>query len=471
MDIIEDINCVLNESKRRSDLKLNSYNKRKTHKKQMAFHKCKAKNRWVFGGNRSGKTECGAVETVWRALGIHPYQKNERDTIGWVVSLSMQVQRDVAQKSVLKYLDKSKIDRIVMLSGSKDSFEYGVIDYIMVRNVFGGLSKIGFKSCEASREKFQGTSLDYVWFDEEPPYDIYAECKMRVMDRGGVIFGTMTPLKGLSWVYETIYLNKNNDKNVWYIFMEWADNPYLPKKEVDELTASMSQDELTSRRYGRFQSSSGLVYTEFDESIHVVDPFTVPLDWQDKISIDPGLSNPLSAHWYVVDFDGNVYVIAEHYEAKRDVAYHAERIKAISDSLQWHRECNGNVYGLIDSAANQRTLGSVKSVAELFYENGITVNSKVDKDVFTGINRVKAYLKNADGKSRLFIFRNCVNLIREFKCYRWGDGESPRKIDDHALDELRYYICSRPESPKTIVQKSGIQKDKERLSKRLKRLY
>ena len=42
------------------------------HKKQLEFHKCKKKNRWVFGGNRSGKTECGAVETVWLARGIHP---------------------------------------------------------------------------------------------------------------------------------------------------------------------------------------------------------------------------------------------------------------------------------------------------------------------------------------------------------------------------------------------------------------
>ena len=41
----------------------------KVHKKQMAFHKCNKKNRWVFGGNRSGKTECGAVETVWLARG------------------------------------------------------------------------------------------------------------------------------------------------------------------------------------------------------------------------------------------------------------------------------------------------------------------------------------------------------------------------------------------------------------------
>ena len=35
------------------------------HKKQLKFHKSLCKNRWVFGGNRTGKTECGAVEVIF----------------------------------------------------------------------------------------------------------------------------------------------------------------------------------------------------------------------------------------------------------------------------------------------------------------------------------------------------------------------------------------------------------------------
>ena len=55
---------------------------------------------------------------------------------------------------------------MVMSSGRRSDAEYGVIDYIVVKNVFGGLSRIGFRNCEAGRDKFQGTSLDFVWFDE-----------------------------------------------------------------------------------------------------------------------------------------------------------------------------------------------------------------------------------------------------------------------------------------------------------------
>jgi len=147
--------------------RLNDYNTGElVHKKQVEFHKCNKANRWVFGGNRSGKTECGAVECVWLARGIHPYKENRKNTFGWVVSLSQQVQRDVAQKKILSYLSPNDIADVIMLTGRKDSPDNGVIDQLFIKNAFGGISVIGFKSCDQGREKFQGASLDYVWFDE-----------------------------------------------------------------------------------------------------------------------------------------------------------------------------------------------------------------------------------------------------------------------------------------------------------------
>ncbi len=244
----------------------------KIHLKQLEFHKCDKKNRWVFGGNRSGKTECGAVETVYMARGIHPYRKNKANVFGWVVSLSTQVQRDVAQNKILDYLNPEWIEDVTMLSGKKECPRRGVIDQIRVKNVFGGISVIGFKSCDQGREKFQGSSLDFVWFDEEPPEDIYDECRMRILDRKGDIFGTMTPLKGLTFIYEKIFLNLSNSPDVWCEFMEWADNPFLDAVETENLTKSLSADQIESRRYGRFKSSTGLVYSEFDENAHVIEP-------------------------------------------------------------------------------------------------------------------------------------------------------------------------------------------------------
>ncbi len=454
---------------RKSKNRLFAYNAGKVkHKKQLAFHKSQKKNRWVFGGNRTGKTECGAVEAIFFARGNHPYREITGATNGWVVSLSTQVQRDVAQQKILYYLNPDWIVDVVMLSGRKDNYVNGVIDYILIKNVFGTVSKIGFKSCDQGREKFQGTSLDYVWFDEEPPEEIYKECRMRVLDNYGDIFGTMTPLKGMTFVYDEIYLNKFNDPNVWCEFISWDDNPYISKQAKEQMKVSLSADELKTREHGEFLDFGGRVYPEFDENVHVIEPFDIPYDWQDKLSIDPGLKNPLSCHWYAVDYDCNVYVVAEHYEKEKDIVYHSDEIKRISDSLHWHRNTNGMIEALIDSAANQTTLASTKSVSNLFYDYGILVNTNVNKDVFTGIQRVKSFLKNAKGESKLFIFNTCTNLIREIKGYRWGKGDSPVKVDDHSMDELRYYIMTRPENKKQKEKPNIVQQEKERLIRALR---
>ena len=385
-----------------------------------------------------------------------------------MVSLTQQVQRDVAQSKILKYLPPRRIEDVVMTSGRKGSPEYGIIDHILVRNAFGGISKLGFKSCDQGREKFQGASLDFVWFDEEPPLDVYEECRMRVFDRSGYIFGTMTPLKGLTWVYDEIELNSRNDPEVWCTHMEWKDNPYLDPAEVENMSAVMSADEQQSRRYGRFFAGEGLVYPEFDPERHVIDPFDVPPEWQCAVSIDPGLNNPTSCHFYAVDFDGAIYVVGEHYERGRGIDWHAEKILALADRLGWRRDTSGRLRALIDSAASQRTLASEKSVAELFYERGIAVNTRVNKDLYSGIQRVKSLFSRVP--TRIFIFRDCVNLIRELKGYWWGDDDRPRKVDDHALDELRYFVMTQPPpSLPAVPEKTVIQRDKESLVRAVRR--
>ena len=61
------------------------------------------------------------------------------------------------------------------------------------------------------------------------------------------------------------------------------------------------------------KSSTSLLFKK-----DIVEPFSVPFECQDNISIDPGLNNPLACLFFAVDYDGNVYVVGEHYEAGRE---------------------------------------------------------------------------------------------------------------------------------------------------------
>ena len=59
-------------------------------------------------------------------------------------------------------------------------------------------------------------------------------------------------------------------------------------------------------------------------------------------------------------------------------------------------------------------------------------------------------------------------MIREIKGYFWGDQDTPIKKDDHSMDELRYYIMSRPENVKKET-KTLVQRDKEKRIRELKK--
>lgn len=63
LDILNSLDAVERRlAKYRNNKKLENYNTGElVHQKQLIFHQNVARNRWVFGGNRSGKSECGAV--------------------------------------------------------------------------------------------------------------------------------------------------------------------------------------------------------------------------------------------------------------------------------------------------------------------------------------------------------------------------------------------------------------------------
>jgi hypothetical protein len=43
------------------------------------------------------------------------------------------------------------------------------------------------------------------------------------------------------------------------------------------------------------------------------------------------------------------------------------------------------------------------------------------------------------GRPRLYVAKNCENLIREMRGYRWRPGyDMPLDRDNHAVDALRY---------------------------------
>jgi phage terminase large subunit-like protein len=339
--------------------RLETYNVgEKIHKKQIAFHSSDKRIKAFFGGNRVGKTVAGAVEAVCHALGYSRFRELKPSS-GWVVSLSGDVQKEVAQKEILKWLPKKEISNIIVRHGRKDDLEGSLIEKIVLKNG----KFIGFKTCEQGRESFQGASLGWIWFDEESPLDIYQECQMRLIDQKGDMWFTMTPLKGLTWIYSLVYLNERNDPDIEYWTAEWEDNPWLSKDEIEKLIATMPEEEREARQFGRFTSLCGFAFPELRKDIHIK-PVQVAPEWYKKyVSIDYGFDS-LAAIWYRVDNYGHARV----YRALR------KKNLIISDAARELLKYTGteriDAYYAPPDLWNRRQ-DTGKSAAMIFYENGI----------------------------------------------------------------------------------------------------
>lgn len=72
------------------------------------------------------------------------------------------------------------------------------VDFARIRHKSGGLSTLQFRSYDQGRKAWQGTERDIVWYDEEPPMDIYVEGLTRTLTTQGMIIATFTPLNGMT---------------------------------------------------------------------------------------------------------------------------------------------------------------------------------------------------------------------------------------------------------------------------------
>lgn len=168
--------------------------------------------RAAMAANRVGKSfGLGGYETALHLTGWYPHWWNGFRFSGpinaWVAGDTSQTTRDVPQTLLLGEGDPKKqdggfgtgllpADKIIDTTAARGIS--GAIDTVHVKHVTGGVSVLQFKSYDQGRKKFQGTSKHWVWVDEEPPRDVYDECRTRIMDCNGRMVATFTPLEGLT---------------------------------------------------------------------------------------------------------------------------------------------------------------------------------------------------------------------------------------------------------------------------------
>jgi phage terminase large subunit-like protein len=401
----------------------------------LAFHQSLAKGRAIFGGNRSGKTEAGAAEFALWITGSQRYRPRKRVKAGtgWICTESTEIQREIVQPKILKWLPKSKIKKITYI-------QRGIIDFIELIDGW----HINFKNYEQGADKYQGKDVDIAWCDEEPPKDIWTEIQMRLIDRGGVTLLTMTPVNGMTWVYQEIW-EKNKTNNIECFLMDMDSNPYLPQEEKDRVLAGLTDQEKQIRKEGKFIALHGLIYPQFSESKHVIPSFDIPTDWRRVVSVDPHLAKPTSVLWGAMAQSDYGRV------SKGDwVIYRELRTKGIiPDVVANIMVYNGRdrIFARIgDPSLNMKDNITGVNPFDEFAEQGFPLIA-ANKAVESGIYEIRKLLDQTP--VGLWVFDNCIGLIKELRHYSFSElntdarksySEKILKREDDFCDCLRYLV-------------------------------
>jgi phage terminase large subunit-like protein len=198
------------------------------------------KGRVALGGNRIGKSECGAYDLCLAITGKHPAREYPVNGRAWVVGLD----RKVIEAILLRKFDK------LLPQNFKHRFHKADLIWECVGE--GREWIVTFKSAESGREKFQGDDLDFVWLDEEPPMGIFSEVEARLLDRSGNWGMTATPVKGTAWLKAL-----SEREGVVRTFAGMIENPYLPEDEVEAFAKTLSDDERAVRVMGEYIQFGG----------------------------------------------------------------------------------------------------------------------------------------------------------------------------------------------------------------------
>ncbi len=169
------------------------------------------RERCFMAANRVGKTVVGGFETTCHLTGEYPDwwegRRFESPIDAWAAGETTETTRDIVQKELMGIGgDGGEIgtgmipQRCIVGKPTARRGIAGAIDEVTVKHVTGGHSRLGFKSYDQGRSKFQGTAKHVIWLDEECDMKVYSECLMRTMTTQGIIMCTFTPLLGLSEV-------------------------------------------------------------------------------------------------------------------------------------------------------------------------------------------------------------------------------------------------------------------------------
>lgn len=416
---------------------------------QSVFLRAPERFTMFVGGIGSGKTTAGAVKALVQSAA-------RPGSLGVVVAPTYPMLRDSTLRTLQDILGKT------ILHYNKSDGELTLING----------SQILLRSADKP-DRLRGPNAHWAWIDEAalcPPgtWEIIIG-RLRADGTAGPCWLTSTP-KGHNWMYQKRGLMRLFKASTRH-------NPYLNPEFVQSLIDSYSGDFASQEIDAEFVRFEGQIYDEFEYARHVRENKTElkRRNWVEFWGAgDEGYINPQCYLIMGLDDDGGVHVFEEFYKRKVRTTVAAREAKLIG----WEWAAAGRpieIFYIDPSAASlaaeiaeeePHPYAGDDGVADDALLPGIPTRSARNA-VLPGIQTVKAYLagQNKYGPM-LTISPECPFLLGEIDQYAWKDWkegrkEEPVKMNDHAMDTLRYGIYSHLGGLQGSIMARGDEEDEQ----------
>lgn len=302
-------------------------------------------------------------------------------------------------------------------------------------NIFGKKVYVMGADNKKHIDRIRGMTIEYAYGDEMTTWSegVFQMLKSRLRCEHSVFDGTGNPDAPTNYVKKFI----DSDADVFAQKSTIFDNPFLPDEFVENLCKEY-EGTVYYERYilGEWALAEGLIYPMYKESLAEAPESERATQW--VLSIDYGTQNAFAALLWA-KYGDVWYAVKEYYYSGRDTGVQKTDEEYENDLSDWlmkyfeehNMERVKYIKTIIDPSA-------ASFIALLNKKDGYSVR-QANNSVADGIRETATSLK----RGRIKITKACENTIREFQGYVWDNNEAvekPIKVNDHAMDALRYFV-------------------------------
>lgn len=397
---------------------------------------------YVMAANRVGKTYGAAALVASICTGIYPdwwegirFQPGQNLTV-WALGYSSETLRDIVQNELVGVVDDQWKFSGAMIPKDmiKDSISSGyprLAKTVHIKQKGGGLTKLSFKAYQQGPEVMMGSSVHFIWIDEEPEDKrVFSQCVTRTTNTQGVVLITATPELGVTELVRQFTQDRKPGQKL--LTATWDDAPHLDEKTKEQILNALPDYERDLRSRGLPVLGEGRVFP-LAESAILSEVFELPPHFRKIIGIDFGWTHPTAACFVAYDPDRDIIFIYDEYrETNALPAIHAASIKAKGKDIPV-------VY---PRDAFQTEKGTGKQVADYYRDAGLELDHQFkNPDGTIHIEPGLLDMLQRMQTGRLKVFRHCTQWLEEFRLYHRKDGKLVQKHDD-LMDASRYACCS-----------------------------